>query len=244
MSARRIQIACLLPARNAAEDLPGYLESVARCCNTVIALDDGSTDETGALLAESPLVRILLKNPRRLDYRCWDDGANRNRLLAVAAELNPKWILSLDADERIDAEDAAALREFVAGDALEGCAYGLRHFRMWGERACDPHQRWIYRLFAYEPGQVFPKRRLNFNPIPTSIPRRARVRTTIRVRHYGAMNEERLRARRIKYREADPEAAYRSSDRSGLDRMPPAQLALWQPRPTELPVLVEPGVRR
>src|SRR5690606_38453550 len=70
----------LLPARNAAADLPGYLENVARFSDAVVALDDGSTDDTFDVLAAHPLVKILLRNPRREDYRGWDDAANRNRL--------------------------------------------------------------------------------------------------------------------------------------------------------------------
>ena len=48
-------------------------------------------------------------------------------MLEAAAALEPEWILSLDADERIDAGGAAALRAFLETDALPGCAYGFRH---------------------------------------------------------------------------------------------------------------------
>src|SRR6266702_4736187 len=123
------RLVCLLPARNAAEDLPGYFESVAGFADGVVALDDGSTDETRELLEASPLVKVLLSNPRRESYRGWDDGKNRNRLLAAAGELDPVWIISLDADERIDPEDAAALRTFIqSSDAIPACGFGLQHY--------------------------------------------------------------------------------------------------------------------
>src|SRR5919206_373916 len=38
-----MRIACLLPARNCAPDLPAYLEGVAAFADAVLALDDGST---------------------------------------------------------------------------------------------------------------------------------------------------------------------------------------------------------
>jgi exoribonuclease-2 len=44
----------------------------------------------------------VLTNPRRDTYEGWDDAANRSRLLAAAMELNPSWVMSLDADELID----------------------------------------------------------------------------------------------------------------------------------------------
>jgi Glycosyl transferase family 2 len=229
-------LVCLLPVRDAAEDIPDYLASAAGVCDAIVALDDGSVDETRDLLAASPLVEILLTNPRGRGYRAWDDGANRNRLLTAAAKLRPDWILSLDADERIDEGDAHALREFLDGDALPGCAYGLQHVRMWGEDACEGGGYWIYRLFAYEQGQVFPTRRLHFNPVPTSIPRRAWIRTTIRVKHFGASSERRRLARLAKYGQADPGGP---TDFGGLNASP-RELLRWRPRPPGLPVIVEP----
>src|SRR5262245_42982866 len=112
------QIVCLLPTRNAAHDLPGFFDSARHYCDAVVALDDGSTDETVELLTDDPLVQMLLTNPRREDYRGWDDAANRNRLLEAAAVLDPEWIISVDADERIDAGDSLAFREFLETDAL------------------------------------------------------------------------------------------------------------------------------
>ena len=38
----------------------GWLESARRFADAVVALDDGSTDETAFILADDPLVRILL----------------------------------------------------------------------------------------------------------------------------------------------------------------------------------------
>src|SRR5262245_30351844 len=116
-------LVCLLPARNCADDLPGYFESVARFADAVVALDDGSTDCTRDLLESNPFVRLLLDNPRRPDYRAWNDSDNRNRLLAAAATLEPTWIMSLDADERIDPTDGVALRDFVATEAVRDDAY-------------------------------------------------------------------------------------------------------------------------
>ena len=58
-------LVCLLPARNSAEDVPGWLAGVRGWVDAVVALDDGSTDETGELLEADPLVGVLLRNPRR-----------------------------------------------------------------------------------------------------------------------------------------------------------------------------------
>jgi glycosyltransferase involved in cell wall biosynthesis len=155
----------MLPVRNGAEDLPAYLESVGRYADAVVALDDGSTDDTRAILAAHPLVKVLLENPRRSSYTGWNDAANRNALLDAVAQLDPQWLLSLDADERIDEGDGAALRAFLETDALPGLAYYLRCYPTETEGGrYSPVYVWVPRLFAFEPGQRLPNRRLHFAP--------------------------------------------------------------------------------
>ena len=117
-TASRPLVVCLVPARNAERDLPGSLSSVRRFADAVVALDDGSMDRTGELLRPDPLVTEVLSNPPRPSSAGWDDAENRGRLLEAAGELRPRWIVFLDADERIDAADAHALRRFLDTDAL------------------------------------------------------------------------------------------------------------------------------
>jgi glycosyltransferase involved in cell wall biosynthesis len=229
-------LVCLLPVRNGEADLPGYFASVARFADAVVALDDGSTDGTLPLLRANPLVKVVLENPVRPDFVGWDDAANRNRLLAAAAQLEPAWIMSLDADERIPPDDAAVLRAFVETEAIPGLGYGFKVYRMWGdETQFDRAGLWVYRLFAFRPGQRFPDQRLHFAPIPSDIPRERRVRTTIRIQHLGGATEERRRARFEKYRQSDPDNEFQHSYRELLEPGQPPQP--WQPRATNLPVL-------
>jgi glycosyltransferase involved in cell wall biosynthesis len=231
-----MRLVCLLPVRNGEADLPGYLDSVAGFADAVVALDDGSTDRTREVLAASPLVKILLENPPRPDYAGWDDAANRNRLLEAAATLDPEWILSLDADERIPPDDGAALRAFLETDAMPGLAYGFKVYRMWHDLSqFDRSGLWVFRLFPFRPGQRFPDQRLHFVPIPTDIPRERWVRTTIRIQHLAGLTEERRQARFAKYRQADPDNEFQHSYRDLLE--PAAEIQTWQPRPAELAVL-------
>ncbi|HKG35518.1 MAG TPA: glycosyltransferase [Solirubrobacterales bacterium] len=228
-------LAVLVPARNTAADLPGWLESAGRFADAVVALDDGSTDDTAAMLAASPLVARLLRNPVRPGYAGWDDAANRQALLDAAAEIGPRWVLYLDADERVDPEDGAALRKFLASeDALPGCAYGLRLHRAWDEHDVAGHTV-VYRLFSPRPGQRLPGRRLHFDPVPDDVQRGAWVPTTVRARHLDS--PERLAARLRKYAEADPQGDFERLTPRFLDEPDPASLEAWSPRPPGLPVL-------
>ena len=239
-------LAVLVPVRDGEGDLPGFLGGVAGLADVVVALDDGSGDRTWGLLAASSLVRVLVRVP---GGGVWDDAANRQMLLDVAGVLRPRWVLFLDVDERVSADDGAALREFLTSDALPGCAYGLQHFRAWGDRH-DPAFTWVYRLFAWAPGLALPDARLHFNPVPVAIPRQRFVNTTIRVRHLGADSPARLAARARKYAHADPRGRHGGVGHGGLDRPPPSgTLRSWETRAPGLPVLAPtdlepPGPRR
>lgn len=229
-------LVCLLPVRNGEADLPGYLDSAAVFADAIVALDDGSTDRTREILQASPLVKIVLENPPRPDYVGWDDAANRNRLLAAATDLQPTWILSLDADERIPPDDGAALRAFLETDAMPGLGYGFRVYRMWEDM--DRYDRAglvVYRLFAWHPGQRFSEQRLHFVPLPVDLPRARWVRTTIRIQHLGGMTETRRQARFEKYRQADPGNEFQHSYRDLLE--PALDVQPWQPRPADSPIL-------
>lgn len=238
-AARRQLIICLLPVRNGEKHLTGWLAGIDGLADAVIALDDGSTDGTRSLLEAEPLVTRVLTNPQRPTYAGWDDGANRTRLLQAALEHAPSWIVWLDADERIPADDAEALRRFLLTDGLPGVAYGLRHLRSDGE-AHDPTPRWVYRVFAPRPGDELATQQLHFTPIPARIPRGARIRTTIRLQHLDSLEPAAIAERIDKYREADPQGRWGSSY-GGLDAAPAALVAEWPARPADLPVLAPGG---
>jgi glycosyltransferase involved in cell wall biosynthesis len=230
-------LACLLPVRDGERDLPGWLESVRGLADVVLALDDGSTDATRALLEADPLVRRVLHNDPRPDAAGWDDAANRNALLAAADEIAPDWVLFLDADERIDAADADALRRFLASpDALPGCAYGLQHFRAWGADEVEESPSIVWRLFGHREGQRLAPVRLHGVPVPEQIPRATWVPTTIRLRHLGADGPRRLAERAAKYAAADPRGEW-PTDFGGLHAPPEGSLVRWGARPAALPVL-------
>lgn len=234
-------VVSLLPARNAAADLPSHLASVAQVADMVIALDDGSTDDTRAVLEAHPLVQRVLTNPRRDGYGGWDDAANRNRLLAAALAVQPSWVLSLDADELLASDDAAALRAFLLDGADPTCAYLLRAFRMIDDlEHYDDVGLWVGRLFAPRPGHVFPSGRLHFAPIPTAIPRQRWRRTTLRIQHRAGMTAAQRRARYEKYRQADPNREWQRSYAHLLDD--PGRVRRWRPRSPHLPTVANRAV--
>ena len=207
----RHRLVVLLPVRNGAGLLDGWFAAVAPFADAVVALDDGSTDDTPAILESHPLVAAVLTHPRRTGFDQWDDHANRTELLRAAAG-HGDWVLFLDADERIPAPDGDDLRSFVQREAVPGFAYGFRIHRATDDlHRYEPEGRWIYRMFALEDGQTLPGRRLHFVPIPETIPRRRWLRTSIRLLHVATTDPADGAHRIAKYDDADPRREWQDS---------------------------------
>jgi glycosyltransferase involved in cell wall biosynthesis len=157
-------------------------------------------------------------------------------MLAAAADIRPRWIMQLDADERLDADDALALRSFLANHADPGYGYEFQVFRMIGDRNhWDQATVWYARLFSFELGQSFPTQALHFRQLPTSIPSNRTLRTTLRIQHLAGLTEGDRQARFRKYQEADPLSVYQPNYTSLLKG--PGVIHEWERRPPELPVV-------
>jgi glycosyltransferase involved in cell wall biosynthesis len=231
------RLALLLPARNAAADLPGWFAAVEGFADAVVALDDGSTDETGAILASQPAVSVLLRNPVRATYAGWDDRANRQALLDACADLEVDWILQLDADERLHPDDARALRTAIDHGLLDpDDGYLLQVLRVVdGSDGYDEDHLWVGRLFGHRPGAQLPEEALHLVPLPEVIPPERRRRTTLRILHHGSATPERRAARVAKYREADPDHRWQASyERLAIA---PREVRRAGARPPQLPVV-------
>ena len=232
-----MKVVCLLPARNAAADLPAYFESVASFADGIVALDDGSTDATGEMLRSNPLVLEVLTNPRRETYAGWDDLGNRMRLMRAAEPFAPDWILWLDADEIVEASDAAVLRQFLKEEAEPHVAYALEVLRMVdGMETYDKCAMWRYRLYSFEPGYTFENSRLHLKLVPLEFPTQARRRTSFRILHRSSLTEERRVSRYAKYGECDPDRTWQSSYESLLD--PPRNVKRLKSRCAAAPFLL------
>ena len=94
--------ACII-AKNEADRIGPCLESVA-FCDEIVVLDSGSTDGTQAVCRRAG-ARVI-----ETDWPGW--VAQKNRAVEAAEH---EWILSLDADERVDSELRAAIEQLRAG---------------------------------------------------------------------------------------------------------------------------------
>ena len=143
------RVVCLIPARNAAQDLPACLDSAARVCDLALALDDGSTDDTRRVLDGASPGPAGADQSRSLRLR----RLGRRRQSQPARwkpppSSSPIGFCRSTPMSASPSRRAAALRQFLETDALPGLRLRLpahRHAR----RPEPPPARfqWIYRLF-------------------------------------------------------------------------------------------------
>src|SRR5260370_1529215 len=96
-----------------------------------------------------------------------------------------------------------------------------------------------YRLFAFEPGHVFPTVRLHAPPIPTAIPPDRWRQTTIRMKHLVSLTEADRRARREKFRQPDPHCEGEPDYAYTIE--PAGEAKAWRPRPLDPPLRAHPA---
>ncbi len=201
----------LLQARNEARYLPGWLENVAPAVDGIIALDDGSTDDTAALLRAHPKVIEVIGNP---PGSAWNERGNHMALITSARAHGGDWVLAVDADERLE-QCFAAEAPRLLGDAEDRGveAYSLQLRELWNDRR---HYRiddiWggkaRYRLFRNRREHTkFDPRPLHRYWMPLEIVSRiatAGAHLDINLYHLRMIRREDRSARHTRYVALDP----------------------------------------
>ena len=118
------QLSAIVITRNEAANIGACLDSVAFCDERIV-VDCGSTDAT---------VEIARQKGARVEYHEWRGfGPQKNYALSLASGT---WVLSLDADEQVTAELAAAIKDAIKNDSADAyefprlssfCGRQMRH---------------------------------------------------------------------------------------------------------------------
>jgi glycosyltransferase involved in cell wall biosynthesis len=192
--------------KNAEATLEESLDATARFADAIVVLDDGSTDRTREICERHPAVA-------RYEYQDlpFDERRDRNKVLALAEELRPDWIIVIDADEvfEMDRNRANRLMHLVDPHAK---VLGFHWYTFW-----EPTNTYFradgifgsmngYRMYRWEPGLrivLGDEKGLHCGNIPQFPDGNARF-TNIRVRHLGYNREELRQAKYAFYRQMDP----------------------------------------
>jgi hypothetical protein len=229
---RRVRLLALLPVRNHARYLPGFFASIGPEVDGVIALDDGSTDETSEVLASRHEVLEVLCNPS--DRPTWDEMGNHRKLLEAALRHGAEWVLSIDADERVERGFRRRCERVIRrGRWLRYSAYGVRLRELWDSPDLYRSdgiwgQKTVPRLYQLRADHELDKRELH----GSKAPRQARILgrypiADLIIYHLGMLTPERRDARRCRYETIDPTARWQPkigyaylTDSTGLELRP------------------------
>ncbi|MGC3874101.1 glycosyltransferase family 2 protein [Halomonas sp. GXIMD04776] len=126
---------------NEAANIEACLVSLARVCDELIVVDSGSTDATRQLAEQS--------GARVIEQPYLGDGPQKN---VGPAQASHRWVLSLDADERLSKEAIQAIEQLD----LEKCEYDSFAFRRRNHlgsrwiKTCGWYPDYCVRLFDRE----------------------------------------------------------------------------------------------
>lgn len=93
--------------KNEEKTIKQVILNTQKCAANILVVDSGSSDKT---------VEIAEKCGAKVVYRAWNDDFAAQRNFALQHVTTP-WVLYLDADEFLDAELTAAIKNVLASDA-------------------------------------------------------------------------------------------------------------------------------
>ncbi len=173
--ARGLKLSLCMIVKDEQEMLPRCLEAAAPAVDEIVVVDTGSSDRT---------VEIARSYGARVVHHEWNGSFADARNVSVEAATGD-WLIYLDADEVLVAEDAPRLRELTGhvwreafflvetnytGDLEDGMAVTHNAMRVWRNRPQYRFQGRLHEQFAAA--------------LPGYLPERVES-TTIRVEHFG-----------------------------------------------------------
>jgi hypothetical protein len=221
----------LVSFRDEMRFLPGLFENLAGQVDGVVALDDGSTDDSRAFVESQPLLVELVTVPVGAQEEM-EDGRNHLTLVEAARRHDPDWLLGIDADERVEREfRRRAEAEMERAEAADELALWLPFRELW-----DSHDRvrvdgvWGEKrkacLFRLAPESRFDERRLHSIWAPWPPPKGEYPTADLRLYHLRMVEAADREARAARYRRLDPERRYQAIgydylvDEEGLELAP------------------------
>ena len=174
-----LKLSLCMIVKDEEEMLPGCLEPLRGVVDEMIVVDTGSSDRT-VEIAESFGAKVV--------HFPWNGSFSDARNVSIE-NATGDWVMYLDADEHLEAEDAPKLRDLLGRTWREGFNLVETNYTG-GEDTGSATTHLALRVWRRRPEYRFEGRihEQKTHTMPMFLPERFET-TTIRVRHYGYLNQ-------------------------------------------------------
>lgn len=206
-------IATMIVYNEADRWLAKVLDRLNDLVETIVILDDASTDNTEKVCKSFNKV-VYYKNKKRMFDK--DEHLAREKLWKLAIKENPDWVICLDADEFFEKGfNKDRIKELINGGDI---AYSFHIVNLYeNEDTIVGDPRWFnqynVRLFKYLPDkdQSFYNKKLHCGSAPKYAHKRA-FKIQDKIFHYGYLTKKVRKYKKDFYSERDPYYKYHSQD--------------------------------
>lgn len=123
------KITAIMCVKNEEYYLQGFIEHIYPYVDMIVAVDDGSTDNTVKILKSFDKTVKVLELPYH-DSKDWNEANNRLKVIELAKEVGSDWVLCCDPDERFETAFLKKLRK-LASTSRKIC-YSVHFRELWG----------------------------------------------------------------------------------------------------------------
>ena len=225
---KKRQVLAMMVVRNeATRYLQPVLNRLGAYVDGIVVLDDASTDHTPELCRAHPaVIRFERLNAPLFTH---DEARLRQRLWEMTVELDPAWVLALDADEFLETKIARVLPAICTQTRYDLVTFpvyhfwgNLRHFRV--DAWWHPERARTACLHRYQKNRSYhwAPRALHCGRFPQEAYLTPRLDCTVRLLHLGYADPGEHRAKYRRYLDLDPLGRFCPVDhyRSILDPRP------------------------
>lgn len=215
--------------------LAKMLASCSEYIDDAVIIDDASTDDT-VQVCEEALKNIPHKIIRNSVSMFSTEWRLRRLQWEETVKMRPEWVLFLDADEIFEARFKDDIRRVLSEDPCV-YVYAFRRYDLWDEKhyredsLWNAHLRYEAFMLRYDEDfrYLFTKRtNQHCGRMPNNIKYLKSRNSSLRLKHYGWIDEEKRREKYERYMRLDPEGKDGSLEqyKSILDEAP--RLMEWK----------------